>query len=71
MISLPAGTRIWIAAGVTDMRAGFQGLGAKVQTARATALACGRQATQASQSTGPHSHRQVQITIVPHAHARG
>ncbi|MGQ7935251.1 IS66 family insertion sequence element accessory protein TnpB [Paraburkholderia sp. D1E] len=33
MISLPAGTRIWIAAGVTDMRCGFQGLAAKVQTA--------------------------------------
>ncbi len=30
---LPAGTRIWITAGVTDMRAGFQGLAAKVQTA--------------------------------------
>lgn len=33
MISLPAGTRIWITAGVTDMRCGFQGLAAKVQTA--------------------------------------
>lgn len=33
MIGLPAGTRIWIAACVTDMRAGFQGLAAKVQTA--------------------------------------
>ena len=33
MISLPAGTRIWLAAGVTDMRCGFQGLCAKVQTA--------------------------------------
>jgi transposase len=33
MIGLPAGTRIWIAAGVTDMRCGFQGLAAKVQTA--------------------------------------
>jgi transposase len=33
VISLPAGTRIWIAAGVTDMRCGFQGLAAKVQTA--------------------------------------
>ncbi|MFT0174828.1 IS66 family insertion sequence element accessory protein TnpB [Paraburkholderia mimosarum] len=33
MIGLPAGTRIWIAAGVTDMRCGFQGLVAKVQTA--------------------------------------
>jgi transposase len=32
MIGLPAGTRISIAAGVTDMRAGFQGLAAKVQT---------------------------------------
>jgi transposase len=33
VISLPAGTRIWIAAGVTDMQCGFQGLAAKVQTA--------------------------------------
>lgn len=33
MIGLPAGTRIWIAAGITDMRAGFNGLAAKVQTA--------------------------------------
>lgn len=27
------GTQIWIAAGVTDMRRGFQGLAAQVQTA--------------------------------------
>ena len=33
MIGLPAGTRIWIAAGATDMRAGFNGLAAKVETA--------------------------------------
>ncbi|WP_306715867.1 IS66 family insertion sequence element accessory protein TnpB [Burkholderia dolosa] len=33
MIGFPAGTRIWLAAGVTDMRCGFQGLAAKVQTA--------------------------------------
>jgi transposase len=33
MIGLPAGTRIWIAAGITDMRSGFNGLAAKVQTA--------------------------------------
>lgn len=33
MMGLPAGTRIWIAAGVTDMRAGFNGLAAKVQAA--------------------------------------
>jgi transposase len=32
MISLPAGTNIWIAAGVTDMRRGFTGLSAFVQT---------------------------------------
>ena len=31
MIGLPAGTRIWIAAGITDMRCGFQGLAAKVE----------------------------------------
>ncbi len=32
MIELRAGTRIWLAAGVTDMRRGFQGLSAQVQT---------------------------------------
>ena len=32
MIALPANTRIWIAAGVTDMRRGFVGLSAIVQT---------------------------------------
>lgn len=33
MIGLPAGTRVWIAAGHTDMRCGFDGLSALVQTA--------------------------------------
>ena len=33
MIGLPAGTRICIAAGVTDRRSGFNGLAARVQTA--------------------------------------
>ena len=32
MIEPPSGTRIWIAAGVTAMRRGFQGLSAQVQT---------------------------------------
>jgi len=32
MIGLPAGTRIWLAAGVTDMRKSFDGLAALVQT---------------------------------------
>lgn len=32
MINLPTGTQIWIAAGVTDMRRGFPGLSALVQT---------------------------------------
>ncbi len=31
MITIPAGTRIWIAAGVTDLRRGFTGLSAVVQ----------------------------------------
>ena len=33
MIGLPAGTRIWIVAGVTDMRRGFVELSGMVQTA--------------------------------------
>lgn len=33
MIELRAGTRVWIAAGVTDLRRGFVGLSALVQTA--------------------------------------
>jgi transposase len=32
MIAPPANTRIWIVAGVTDMRRGFTGLSAQVQT---------------------------------------
>jgi len=32
MIALPASTRIWIVAGVTDLRRGFTGLSAMVQT---------------------------------------
>lgn len=35
MIGLPAGTRIWLAAGVTDMRAGMNELAVKVQAALA------------------------------------
>jgi hypothetical protein len=38
MITLPAGTRIWLAAGVTDMRKGFDGLSALVQTTLAHSL---------------------------------
>jgi transposase len=33
MIALPVGTRVWLAAGVTDMRKGMDGLAALVQTA--------------------------------------
>jgi transposase len=33
MIALAAGTRIWIVAGVTDLRRGFVGLSGMVQTA--------------------------------------
>ena len=33
MIGFLVGTRIWLAAGVTDMRSGFNGLAAKVETA--------------------------------------
>jgi transposase len=33
MIGLPAGTRIWLAAGTTDMRAGMNGLAVRVETA--------------------------------------
>lgn len=31
MIGLPSGTRVWLAAGVTDLRRGFDGLAALVQ----------------------------------------
>lgn len=32
MIGLPSHTRVWLDAGVTDMRSGFNSLAAKVQT---------------------------------------
>ena len=35
MIGLPAGTRVWLVAGHTDMRKGFDGLAAAVQAALA------------------------------------
>jgi transposase len=34
MIGLPAGTRIWIAAGFPDMRCGFNGLAARASGAQ-------------------------------------
>jgi len=33
MIGLPAGTRVWLAAGMTDMRKGFDGLACLAQSA--------------------------------------
>ena len=33
MITLPSGTRIWLVAGITDMRRGMDGLAARVQSA--------------------------------------
>lgn len=33
MLGVPLGTRIWLVAGVTDLRKGFDGLAAQVQTA--------------------------------------
>lgn len=35
MIGLPARTRVWLVAGTTDMRCGFNGLAAKIQGALA------------------------------------
>lgn len=41
MIGLPAGTRVWLVAGHTDMRKGFDGLAAIVQTTLASNPFCG------------------------------
>jgi transposase len=41
MIALPAGTRVWLAAAVTDMRKGMDGLAALAQTALAEDPFCG------------------------------
>ncbi len=41
MIGLPSGTRVWLAAGVTDMRKGMDGLAALVQSALAQNPFCG------------------------------
>ena len=41
MIGLPSGARVWIVAGHTDMRKGFDGLAAMVQTALAANPFCG------------------------------
>jgi transposase len=41
MIGVPTNTRVWIAAGHTDMRKGFDGLAALVQTALTANPFCG------------------------------
>ena len=41
MIGLPSGTRVWIVAGHTDMRKGFDGLAAVAQTALVANPFCG------------------------------
>jgi len=41
MIALASGTRVWLAAGVTDMRKGMSGLAALVQTSLACDPFCG------------------------------
>jgi len=41
MIGLPVNTRVWIVAGHTDMRKGFDGLAAMVQTALTANPFCG------------------------------
>ena len=41
MIGLPSNTRVWIVAGHTDMRKGFDGLAAVVQTALVENPFCG------------------------------
>jgi len=41
MIGLPAGTRVWLAVGRTDMRKGFDGLAAAVQERMAQDPFCG------------------------------
>jgi transposase len=41
MIGLPAATRVWLVAGHTDMRKGFDGLAAMVQTALESNPFCG------------------------------
>ena len=41
MIGLPAGTRVWLAAGLTDMRKGFDGLCTLAQSALAQDPFCG------------------------------
>lgn len=41
MIGLPSGARVWLAAGRTDMRKGFDGLAAAVQERLAQDPFCG------------------------------
>ena len=41
MFALPSGTQVWVAAGVTDMRKGMDGLAALAQTALAQNPFCG------------------------------
>ncbi len=61
MIPLPAGTKIWIVAGITDMRNGFNGLAAKVQTTLNVAPLRGEHGSTAASTV---------FKIQPHLNAR-
>lgn len=42
MIALPPTTKVWLAAGITDMRRGMYGLAALVETTLADSMHAGR-----------------------------
>ncbi|SQP14894.1 transposase [Escherichia coli] len=51
MISLPAGSRIWLVAGITDMRNGFNGLASKGKRLVRTVLIFTESSDQLSRAT--------------------
>ena len=64
MISLPSGTRIWLAAGMTDMRRGFDGLASIVQEklAAETTQPAGSMPATAPAATFPAATTDVEAT---------
>ncbi len=51
MIPLPSGTKIWLVAGITDMRNGFNGLAAKGKRLVRTVLIFTESSDQLSRAT--------------------
>ena len=64
MIELRTETRIWLAAGMTDMRRGFDGLSAQVQTMKALVIAKHSESMEQHKELISNAHKIERLKLV-------